>query len=103
MTRAYPREGLAETFLIERFEQVIDRAYLKGLERVGVIRSHEHQGGQLRRFQGAREVDAVERIHLYIEKQDLRLLLAHCGERGVAVAEFPDDAQILLRLAKLAQ
>ena len=52
---------------------------------------------------GARQVDAVQRVHLNVEKQDLRFLQANRRERAVAVAEFAHHAQVLFRLAVLAQ
>ena len=47
LPRAHPRECLAEALLIERLQQVIDRADLERLERIGVVSGHEHQRRQL--------------------------------------------------------
>src|SRR6202012_5094268 len=50
-----------------------------------------------------RKIDSVQGVHLDVEKQDLRFLRAHGRQRGIAVAELADDAQVFLCLAILAQ
>ncbi len=59
--------------------------------------------GNLRWIQGARQVDAVERIHLDVQKQQLRFLLTNRRERRAAVAEFAYHAQIAFGFAVFAQ
>ncbi len=103
MSRPDARQRAAKPFLIERLEQVIDGADLEGFEGIGVISGHEDQGGQLRRFEGTRNFNAVQGIHLDVEEDELGLLRADCFKRGGAVAIFSDHPQIALGLAILAQ
>ena len=103
MARPDPRERLAKALLIEGLQQIIHRADFECLERVRIVGGDENQGRQLRRLQGARQIDAVQRVHLNVEKQDLRFLRSHCRESGGAVAELTDHAQVAFRLAVFAQ
>ncbi len=103
MLRAYPCEGLAESVLIERLQKVIDRADLESFQRIGVVSGHEYQRRQMLGFERAGEVDAVQRVHLNVEKQELRPLVTDFLEGGLAVAVLADHLEISLRLAELAQ
>ncbi len=54
-------------------------------------------------LEGAREVDAVQWIHLNVEKQEMRPLGADSRESGLAVGVLADHLEVRLRLAKFAQ
>ncbi len=101
--RPHAREGLAEAILVERLEQVIDCIEFKGLNRVAVVGRHEHDRRQGGRIERARQFDAIEGIHLDVEKQQLRLTDPDRRDRALAVAVFADDAQIRFLRAVLAQ
>ena len=103
MTRPDSRERLAKALLVERLQQIIHRAHFERLERVGVVGCDENQGGQLRRLQGARQVDAIQRIHLNVQKQQLRFLQSNGRESRGAVAELAHHAQVALGFAVFAQ
>jgi len=103
MLRTYPGERLAEALLVERLQQIVHRAHLEGLERVGVIAGHEHDRRQMLRLQRAREVDAVQRVHLNVEEQQLRPLGADFLERGLAVGVLADHREVPLGLAEFTQ
>src|SRR6202011_3218163 len=92
-----------EASLVEWLQQVIDGAHLERLERIRVVGRDEYQRRKLAGFQGARKLDAVQRIHLNVEEQQLRLEFANTRERGGAVAILTDHLQVLFRLAQLAQ
>ena len=103
VARAHARQRFAEALLIERLQQVIDGAHLERLQRVCVVGGHEHQGGQFIRGERARQIDAVQRIHLDVEKQQLRPLRSDLRERLGTVAVLADHAQVALRFAQFAQ
>ena len=92
MARPDAGQHLAESLLVKGLEQIIHGADLEGFERVGVVGGDEYQGRQVLRFQSTRQLDAVQRIHLDVEKQKLRFRQANGGERGLTVGEFADHA-----------
>src|SRR4029077_1010217 len=75
----------------------------ESLEGVGVVGRDEHQGRKGGGVQGACQIDAVQRVHLYIQKEQLRLQRPNCAERRCAVAELADDGKVVLGVAQLAQ
>ncbi len=104
MARPDARQRLAEALLVEGLEQIVHGADLECLERVGVVGGDEYQGRQLLQAPRARaRFDAVQRVHLDVEEQQLRLSRSNGGERGRAVAELAHHAQIAFRLAIFAQ
>ena len=103
MARPHALQGPAKALLIEGLEQVVDRADLECLDRIGVVGGDEHQRRQLRGIQRARKIDAVQGIHLNVEKQQLRRLQSNRRQGGGSVAVFAHHAQVVFRLAEFAQ
>ena len=90
VARPHAGQRLAEAFLIEGLQQIIDGAHLERLECIGVVGGDEHQRGQLLGLQRAREIDAVQRVHLDVEKQQLRPQARIASSAGLAVAVLAD-------------
>jgi hypothetical protein len=103
MPRPHPRQGLAEALLIEGLQEVVHRADLEGLERVGIVSRDEHDRRELIRRERPRQINTVQRVHLNVEKQQLRPLRAHGGERGGTVAELAHHVEIALGRAEFPQ
>src|SRR5271170_6917522 len=103
MARPHPRQRLAKALLIEGLQQIVHCADLECLQRIGVVGCDEYQRRQLLRRQRAREIDAVQRVHVDVEEQQMRRLRSNGGKRVGAVAEFAHHAQIVFRLAVFAQ
>ena len=103
MARPHALERPSKALLIERLQQVVDRAHLECFDRVGIVSGDEHQRWELRRLQRARKFDTIQGIHLNVEKQKLRRPQPDRRERSRAVAEFPHHVQIAFRFAEFAQ
>ena len=101
--RPHARQGLAEAFLVEGLQEIVHGTDLESLERVSVVGRDEHQRGELLGRERARQIDAVQRVHLNVEKQELRAQLTNGGKCRAAVAEFADDVEVALGCAEFPQ
>src|SRR5215469_15280683 len=102
MAAPHARHGGLEARIIEGLQQIVDRADLEGFERIVIVGRHEHDERQILRSQRARQRHAGHGIHLDVEEQHVRRLLADRLERGAAVAVLADHPQVRLPLAALA-
>ena len=103
MPRPHAVQCLAEPLVIERLQQVVHGGNFECRQGVGVVRGDEDQRWKIFRPKRTRDVDAVHRVHLNVEEQQLGLARADRIQRAGAVAEFADYGEIRLRGAIFPQ
>ena len=104
MARPHARQRLAKTLLIERLEQVVDRAHLERLESVGVVGRDEHQRRQLLRRSSARASSMPFSGSIWMSRNKSCGRFARiAASAAVPSAYSPTTRKSLLRLAEFAQ
>ena len=91
---AHPLERRGEARVVDRFQQVVHRARLEGLDRVLVVSRDEHHDGQRLLRQMRQHLEARHARHLDVEKHQVGLVLDDRGERLAAVGALRHDFEI---------
>ncbi len=89
-------ERLLEPLVVEGLHQVVDGRHVEGLERVLVVRGHEHRGGHVLRADRPDHVDAGRAGHLHVEEHEVGLQRADGADRRFAVVREADDFHVFL-------
>src|SRR5260370_12380401 len=97
--------GLANAFLVERLQDVVDRVHLEGLDRVLIVGSGEDdlRYRDLSVYQFLYDAESVQAGHLAIEKNQLGGMFLDQVDRLQSVTALGHDVDVLDRLQKVAQ
>ncbi len=102
VTAAHARERRLEARVIEWLQQVVHRAHLERFQRILIVSGHEHDERQSERVERARQREPRHGVHLDVEEQQLRGLLADGLQGGARIPVLADHLQVRLALAALA-
>ena len=97
-----PDQRARKAVAVERLEQIIHGARLECVERVLVVRRHEHRRGQLVRLQGRQHLEAIQLRHLHVEKQQVGAIRPDTIGGLGTVAALAHDDDVRLRVEQLA-
>ena len=92
-----------EPLLVERLEQVVERADAERVERVPLERGDEDDRRRRRAADGAGDVEPVERRHLDVEEDEVGVLARDRLQRGGAVVALADEVDVRMRGEERAQ
>ena len=87
-------QGLGQTVLSHRLQQVIERVHLEGLHRVPVVSGDKDGERHVLSLQGRDHAEAIHLRHLNIEKDEVRLFLLDQRDGRLAVAALGHDLQV---------
>src|SRR5262249_19092975 len=79
---------------VDRLQQIVDGLDVERTDRVLVVRGHEDHDWPVNGYGFAKDLEAVEPGHLYIEENEVRPLLIDGDNGRAAIAGFTDDLDL---------
>ncbi|HVE80023.1 MAG TPA: hypothetical protein VNA89_14250 [Gemmatimonadaceae bacterium] len=82
--------------LVEGLQEIVERVDGEGVERVTVVRGHEHHRRHSLGADGAHDGEAIELRHLHVEEDEVRGEAGDLCHRVGAVGTLADDLDVRL-------
>ncbi len=92
----HARDGRVGSLGVHRLEQIVDRVYSEGANRVRVARDDEDDRGKHVVIEGGDHLKAVQLRHLNVKKDEIRTLFDDEIERAAAVAGFTAELETII-------
>lgn len=95
-------DSFREAFSIERFRQIVDRMYIKGAQRILVIRCNKNDERESRDIEVKQDVEPVEVGHLYIQKHEVWILISNRIDCFASISRFANYFNLRVLFQHLA-
>ena len=91
---ADPLDGAAQPCGVERFQEVVDRVHLEGLQRVFVVRGDEHHDADGIRSDSLEHVEAGDLRHVHVQENEVGMLPADGFNGVLSAGALADDLNV---------